>query len=474
MKTPPVFIAIALAGIACTPPTDDPDLGQAPDDYVFSSRFEVGQSSVAYSGQTFRQVLVVALKQEIAEIQSEIDAGSVFTAGEVRSRLQFYYEFDGETAGALEHGVFASPAPLQSTWADIAEGKDLRSKIAGNDEIGQHHDWSSEFVGWGAKGSVAPDTLVGEWMDALDSAAVAHSSGVIPTDPSGAQIPVFYVSANGLDYAQLLEKFLLGAVNFSQGADDYLDDDVDGKGLLAVNSEPDDEGKPYSALEHHWDEAFGYWGAARDYLDYSDDEIAGKDGRPEYATGAHDVDGDGFIDLGSEINFGAAVNAAKRDRESHEDAQTDFSGDTMRAFLRGRHIIASAEGDLDEDQFGALVEQRDAVVLGWERTLAATAVHYFNETLRDMGAGDDDFVSHAKHWGELKGFLLALQFNPHSPLADDELEAIHGLVGMGPVSPDDAAAAEYRVDLAEARDRLGAAYGFDTANLGDATGTGGW
>ena len=26
-----------------------------------------------------------------------------------------------------------------------------------------------------------------------------------------------------------------------------------------------DDGDPYTAMEHHWDESFGYFGAARDY-----------------------------------------------------------------------------------------------------------------------------------------------------------------------------------------------------------------
>ena len=54
------------------------------------------------------------------------------------------------------------------------------------------------------------------------------------------------------------KKFLLGAVAFSQGADDYLDDDVAGKGLLVFGYIPA-EGKKYSALEHAWDEGFGYF-----------------------------------------------------------------------------------------------------------------------------------------------------------------------------------------------------------------------
>ena len=71
-----------------------------------------------------------------------------------------------------------------------------------------------------------------------------------------------------------------GAVGFSQGADDYLDDDTEGKGLLADHTAAD-EGKPYTALEHAWDEGFGYFGGARNYLLYTDEEIAGEGGRDD-------------------------------------------------------------------------------------------------------------------------------------------------------------------------------------------------
>ena len=106
--------------------------------------------------------------------------------------------------------------------------------------------------------------------------------------------------------------------------DDYLDDDTEGKGLLADNTVAV-EGKPYTELEHQWDEGFGYWGGAVNYLDYTDDELASEDGRAEYVNGYNDHDGDGAIDLGSEINFGASVNAAKRDRGAADGALTDMS-----------------------------------------------------------------------------------------------------------------------------------------------------
>ncbi|MCA9625143.1 MAG: hypothetical protein KC731_39235, partial [Myxococcales bacterium] len=39
-------------------------------------------------------------------------------------------------------------------------------------------------------------------------------------------IPQVYVTTTGIDLQQLIQKFLLMGVAYSQGADDYLDDDV--------------------------------------------------------------------------------------------------------------------------------------------------------------------------------------------------------------------------------------------------------
>ena len=459
----PLVAPLLVSSLAFAAACGDTDSGggelAVPTRYEFASRFE-GEDSVSYAGQTFRQVLITSMKREFATIQEEIDNdGAVFSTGEVRARLNLYYTFDSDSAGQLGHGVVTDPAPAQITFDDITTGKDLRGKIAGQDPTGQHVDWNAAgVVGWGD--AVAPDALVAQWMDELDALAVDFSAGTIPSDPDGAAIPVWYVDADGRDYQQLMEKFLLGAVNFSQAADDYLDDDIEGKGLRADNSTVE-EGAPYTALEHAWDEGFGYWGGARDYLAYDDADIAD--------SAAHDHDGNSAIDLLSEYSFGAAQNASKRDRGAAETAPTDLSKDTMTAFLTGRAIIAAADGDLSEAELMALQAQRDAAIEGWENALAATAVHYINDTLRDLNDDAVGFDTLAKHWSELKGFALALQFNPRMTLTDEQFAALHTWIGDAPGMD-----AEYQTNLLEARSVLAEAYNFDAANIGDDLGEGGW
>ena len=303
--------------------------------------------------------------------------------------------------------------------------------------------------------------------------AVDRANGTIPLDPTGAPIAKVHVTVEGRDLLELIQKFLDGSVGYSQGADDYLDDDLDGKGLNSDNTMAEGT-NPYTALEHAWDEGFGYFGAARDYGEYTDVEISAAGGRPEYGSGYHDTDGDGAIDLLSEMNFGHSTNAAKRDKDSNEP--TDFTQEAWDAFRRGRTIIASAGGALSQEELDALKAERNAAVLAWEKAIAATAIHYINEVLNHMatfGTTEYSFVDHAKEWSELKGFALALQFNPRSKVSAAEFAMLHDKIGERPVLPGGDVDG-YRAALLEARTTLKDAYDFADANVGDADGNGGW
>jgi len=465
---------------AATPSTDpEPteetdtviDTGTPPTGYVdaysFESRFD-DADSVSYGGQTFRQVLIGDMKTHLGGLTDRINTGFFPAPGDVDAELDFYFSFDSTTSGTVPHLVSTDPAALQQTYDDLGSDKDLVGKIAGNDSTGQHRDWSTEFVGWNAAGVDTPESLVRHWFDEIDSAAVAWASGTIPLDPAGNPVPEVYVTADGLDLRQLLEKFLRGAVSFSQGTDDYMDDDIADKGLLSAHADAED-GKNYSALEHAWDEAFGYFGAARSYPDWTDDQIADD----TYL----DMNADSAIDLGKEMCFGHSLNAAKRDRGAV--AATDFTADAWEGFYEGRALLAASDGELSTEDLAELQVWRDQAVLAWESAISSTVIHYINDVLQDMAAMDDgtyDFGTHAKHWSEMKGFALSFQFNPRSPMSQADLATLHDLLGDRPVLSDASPAAidAHADDLRTARGLIGDAYGFDAANLGDADGLGGW
>lgn len=453
--------------------------------YAFESRFDAPESSVDYSGQAARQVLIADITTFIGRLTTLIDSETL-SFGEIADvvgALNYYFRFDGDSSGEDTFLLSTTPTALQSTWNEISANKLLADKLAGNDTSTDHVDWSTAFRGWSdasiathGGGITNPEAFVTALFSEIGANAIARAEGTTRTsdgDPSEASLPV-HLTESGIDLQQLVQKFLLGAVNFSQGADDYLDSDVAGKGLLAPNTRDGD--KPWTILEHQWDEGFGYWGGARDYDQYTDEEIAGSGGRENYRV-YHDTDGDGRIDLRSEYNFGASTNAAKRDLGSV--VATDFTRDAFEAFVEGRAIIAAAGETLTTDEVARLEDARDRAVRAWENALAATAVHYINDVLQDMNKFGEEgysFADHAKHWSELKGFALSFQFNPRSPLTDSDFAMLHTLLGDAPVLSNASTTDQdtYRANLRAARTLLGTAYGFANENLGDNDGEGGW
>jgi hypothetical protein len=429
--------------------------------------------------------LIKDLSTYLLSLEGQIDSGGLFPSeGDVVGALDFYFRFDGEASAAEEPLMTTDPATLQETYGEFGSGKNLVGKIAGNDSATDHKDWTTEFVGWSDAslaqhgGSItSPEGFVQAIFLTLENAAIDRANGVVPVDPVTSDALPLHVTATGVDLQQLLEKFLHTAVSFSQGADDYLDDDVEGKGLLASNDALDD--KPWTALAHQWDEGFGYFGAARHYAKFTDEEIAGKGGRADWQS-YNDADGDGRIDLMSEYNFGASVNAAKRDfAASGLGVEIDLTGDAWGAFSEGRQLVASVEGPLSEPQFAELQGHRDRAILAWEKAYMATVLHYINDTLKQMakfGTEDYSFTKHAKGWSEAKGFAFAPLFNRNSPMSEAQYLELQGHLGDAPVLPSAEATqiTAYQDGLRAARTLLADIYGFDARLVGDADGSNGW
>jgi hypothetical protein len=460
----PSMILLPLLAVACGPAEVDDieELVAAP--YEFDSAFGEG-SAVSNGGQIFRQLLIDDMSNHLGVMTARLEAGEFYPlADDVSAELEFYFEFDSDTSGQVPFAEGVNGTALQQTYDDISSGKDLVSKLAGNDTVTDHLDWSTEFVGW--DGVSSPESLVRHWFDQIDAQAVDWAAGDLPLDPSGQPVPDVFVTPEGLDLQNLLEKFLRGAVGFSQGTDDYLDDDTEGKGLLASHAVPE-EGELHTDLEHAWDEGFGYFGAARSYGLWSDEEIAD--------LGSLDTNEDGSIDLLTEVSWGHSINAAWRDRDAV--VATELTTQAWTGFYQGRLLLSETAGtELSEDELIQLQGYRDQAVEAWEQAIAASVVHYINDTLQDMGAmgtEDYDFGAHARHWSELKGFALSFQFNPRSPMDAEDFELLHALIGISPVLGTEGLEA-YARDLLSARTLVGETYGFDSLNLGDEHGESGW
>ena len=270
---------------------------EIPTAYVFDSRFTEGESSVAYSGQVVRNLLLQDLKIFIDNLGK--DGAS---SASVQDMLDLYAYDDGYD---LESLTTAGSMPVvESRYSSISTGKNLNGKISGDVVIGY--------------GKTA-DELVRGWFE-----IIAGNS----QDGDKLGTPAVYTDENGVDLTQMINKVLIGAVPYYQATGVYL------AGLLdRGNGEPHSEGKAYSSMEHGWDEAFGYFGAARDYARYTDEQLAGSVG--DYTF---DSNGDGSIDFNSEYNFGLSRNAGKRDKGG---AGVDFTGDIFAAFLAGRTLIVN-------------------------------------------------------------------------------------------------------------------------------------
>jgi len=447
-----------------------------------------GADTVSYTGQTKRHILISDMVDTILGLQENINQ-------DVVSQLNFFFRYD---AASSDNNVssFDIGEPLlpndgsgNMTYGSIADGKDLVGKIAGGDGLGGGETTrliDDEFFGWvnGADADPLPVEYVDFLFAALHGEATDGTSPLIPVDNAQlVPLDTVTIDAQGVDYRQLVQKFLLTSVAFSQATNDYLQTDF-------ANALTLEDGKPYTSAEHDWDESFGYFGAARNYADYSDDEIRGAGGRPEYANGYNDANGDGLVDVRAEFNFGASTNCAKRDAGSTNNANpTNFTQDVFDAYLLGREILknAAAAGTLTAEAQTALDEQGRIAGLTYEQCYAATVVHYINDLIDDMAEFDtvdgefaslDNFKNMAKHWAEMKGFAIGLQFSPFSPFRDnatalDNLRQVLSLMGDHPVLADGTQGgaafpggiAQYQADLLAARDILEATYGFDNENV---------
>lgn len=438
--------------------------------YEFASTFTDG-SSVSYTGQIARHALSAEIKEYMSTVSSDVASN---TPEQVSAQLNALW---GDYAAISESNMtFLGDLTNfeQKTFADISgSGKELSGKVAGNDGSKMYKDWlaAGSFVGWTDFGTQAatPEGLIKHLLDLFVAQVAKVNSGeankVVGTD---VVIPV-HITPEGLDLVQLVQKHTLGAVMFSQGTDDYLEE-----GLNSDNVQ--DGTKAYTKLAHQFDEGFGYFGASRNYLEYSDKEIAIKGGRDEF-QGKNDINSNGTIDLGAEFVWGNSSNAAKRDLGATNPI--DLTAEAMTHFIAGRKILADVVGTpLSDEQMTQLKAHAKAASLGWEKAIAATVIHYINDSIADLAViktGEftaDQFATYAKHWGEMKGFALNLQFSPYSPfahsatVANADFVSLHTLFKDAPVL--DASAVEvYQSDLIQARDILQAAYNFDADTVAD-------
>ncbi len=208
-----------------------------------------------------------------------------------------------------------------------------------------------------------------------------------------------HVSANGLEYIQLLEKGLYGALLYDQIVDDYLRPiqagnlNPSGNNEAAAGSDYTSEG---TARQHAFDEAFGYLAA----------------NPATYPNSANTSNGDGrfisnyLFDHSDEIESVYDVNPSKK---------------LMDAFVFGRSVLKAGQGfgpsneTTNETYYNAAVAD---IKLYIEIGLATAAYNYLNDAIADVTDADK-----IHHLSEALAFIYALSFNSDGRLSATQAHA---------------------------------------------------
>ncbi len=213
----------------------------------------------------------------------------------------------------------------------------------------------------------------------------------------------YLVNAKGVELGQLIQKGLMGAVFYYQAVDSYLTDDQIGS---AVDNKTVTPGEG-TAMEHHWDEAFGYFGAPVDF--------------PTNLTG-----------LTYWANYSNQVNPALQSNKT-----------MMDAFLKGRAAISN--NDMAGKTAAATTLRTE-----WERLVAASAIHELNAAKGVVA--DQALKSH--YLSEARGFVMGLRYKGDRKISDAMQAQVLAKLG-------DNFYLTTATDINDALNLLSAAYGFD-------------
>ena len=221
-----------------------------------------------------------------------------------------------------------------------------------------------------------------EGAEAASNASTTASNGtagLIVRENSGNTV---LVDANGREFSQFIEKGLMGTVMYHQIYNTYFSDERIGNDV--ENTELA-EGKNYTAMEHHWDEAFGYWNPPLDFQSNWPSERESEDRFWSHYSNVVDP----FLGTNNSI-FGA--------------------------FLKGRCAIVNNDLDTKNEQRAILFEQLELVS-------AATAVHYINDALEAL---NENKIGEAFHvMSEVWAFVNALKYSPNRKISLEEINKIN-------------------------------------------------
>lgn len=211
--------------------------------------------------------------------------------------------------------------------------------------------------------------VVKSYMDSIEAASTNSLNIVVSsTDPTRK----YLLNANGFDYTEMIEKLTMGAVFYYQSMETYICS-------FGVGSSVDNttivtgEG---TAMEHHWDEGFGYMGVPTDF--------------PTNTAGI--IFWGEYID---EVGGGVLGNKTT----------------LMNAFIKGRAAITNKDYTTRDEQINIIQTE-------FERLVVACAIHELNEA--KVNLADDAIRNHVL--SEAKGFIMSLKYKTNKTITLTQID----------------------------------------------------
>ncbi len=207
--------------------------------------------------------------------------------------------------------------------------------------------------------------LIESYFDSIALASQSHTQMAAPGQAgvltSGTSKYLF--DANGIEYAELIEKTIMGAVFMHQALNVYFGSEkMNVDNTTAVNP---GAGQYYTSMQHHWDEAFGYFGVPIDFPSSIPSSFWGKYSNSQNAA------------LGSNATM-------------------------MNNFLKGRAAIGA-------NVMGTRDQSITAIRNTWEAISAGTAISYLNQAISNYGS---DQAKYLHVLSEAYAFAYNLRYAP--------------------------------------------------------------
>jgi len=392
LKITTAIVAVALSG---TMALSD---GYGPFPVTLNGYSGDKTNTVSYSGQIARHVL----EQSLKKLAGKGNGGG--NAADLEAQMLSYFNGSDDDLPIIAPKSKDGFKIKQTSLHQISKGKNISGKF-----------YDGAMPAW-------PGNMSGKDVAYNMIAMAAKSNKGFDAD-------------TGYDWAQLISKYTMGAMAYNQAVDNYLDEKLSAE--KKPNNKPYKDGAHYTGKEHSWDEAFGYWGAAAHQHGFNPNKVY------EIAKmknqGVADKNGDGMVDLKSEYVFGPCYYAAAFDRSGTKS--TNYTNTMFDAFLDGRKLITAAAGDaLSDSERSQLKAYAATIEENWEKVLAEAVFKYAGSVYKDINkmkdlSGDDlnkAYRAYAKHWGELKGFAMAMQSGKSNLGAT--ATKMNKLMGFGPVT----------------------------------------